>query len=191
MLAAEQRATGSTEVPFSRRAPWLRLRGAIALSEGRDDEALELFGEVVGSPESPAAPRAAALRALLQLPMEARRSEPLANVIEIALDRGEALPAALRGEAWLRLADLRRAQGQARAAHYAYRRASELLPRGAARSRCLHALASAAATREERVVLLSSLIDEEKRGAWTELARSELRLAHLRELVDRSERSAR
>jgi tetratricopeptide (TPR) repeat protein len=192
MIAANARIERTTGASFEQRAPWMRLRAEMALEDGGTQDALALLLLLAESSSTPPAEREPVVRMLVQLPIESDSAAEIGSALEATLRWDRDLLPAQMGQAWLRLADLRKHSARPDAARRAYRKASELLPVGSdAWGRSVHALSATAASGEEREALLEQLVQGEARGPWNDLARGELRLAHLRHLIERSERMAR
>jgi len=191
MLAAQELDASEHDDDFAARAPWMRLRAELALADGEPVRALELLQQLAVSSETPARERARVTIMLTKLPAQADTRGEITRALEAMLRWDRDLSPEQAGTAWLRLADLRRAADRRAAARRAYERATELLPPGDARGRSLHALAATSSTREEREAVLARLARKDAVGPWSDLAKSELRLSHLRHLIDRREARAR
>jgi tetratricopeptide (TPR) repeat protein len=169
---------------------WVWLRARLDQRDGRTKEVAEQLLELAAREDLEPRLRVDVERALVGLDGEVVTPERLGRALASSLGRPiPGVPAEERADAWLRLADLQRAQGRRGVARAAYGRALALLPAGARRDRARFAAAMLEPTADGAREALARAAAREQQDPWTRLARGEGRLIRLRAAVGGGEAS--
>ncbi len=158
---------------------WRWLRARLDLHDGEVGRAALTLEQLALGGAMPERVRVGVERELARLPDGALPARRIGVALATSLAKPAGEPAA-RAEAWLRLADLQRAEGRGTIARAAYRRAAELLPPGSRRTRALFAAGLLTTDANQIPGSLKEARNAAPTLHWARLADSEARLIALR-----------